>query len=74
MTNLDAHADTLVRFYKRLREAEMDEQVAGVLTIEVSKGLLNGGITDDGSKADKAEIEAAAAAKAERRRLQVEKP
>lgn len=40
MADLDAHADTIAKFYKRLVEGGVADQVAGVCTIDLNKVLI----------------------------------
>lgn len=65
--NLDEHADALVGFYGRLLDGKLGDQVAGVLTIDLNKALCAGTVEAAPSRDEKAELEAAKRAKAERR-------
>lgn len=67
MTDLDKQADALIGFYRRLLDAKVDDQVAGVLTIDVNKAMCAGTVEAAQSRDEKAERDAASRAKAERR-------
>lgn len=70
MADLDSHADAVAKFYKRLKEAGVDEQAAGVCTIDLNKSLLSREppkITPEDKDAQRAEIRAASDRKAAER-------
>lgn len=66
MTNLDDHADALIAYNQRLVEGGLDAQVAGVLTIDISKALVAGLIDRPAASTDEQKSERAAAADAKR--------
>lgn len=64
MADLDAHADTIAKFYKHLTEGGVADQVAGVCTIDLNKILLSRETPDTRpTKQDQHDAVAAAAAK-----------
>jgi hypothetical protein len=71
--NLNEHADAIAAFYKRLTDAGVPADVAGVVTIDTNKALHAGHAKPPEPSKDerKADLQAAAEEKRQRRLAEV---